>query len=293
MLLAPMLYTDASDAWRLRSRRKRMAIDVAGIAVETAIACIATFAWAFLPEGHLKSLSFALATTSWFLCLGLNLNPFMRFDGYYLLADATGMENLQARSFAFGRWKLRELLFNLGHLPPELTSRRRRNWLVIYAWAVWIYRLVLFTGIALLVYHFAFKLLGIALFLVEIIYFIAGPVWSEIKEWHKMRADIAARRRGSIVLGSTVAVFGMVCMPLSTTISVPAIIEDREVESKHARRPSYVVAAMVRQGERVTAGELMVELAAPDLEHEIKQTKLRQSLVRLRLDRRSTDLIDR
>ncbi|NJM56052.1 MAG: hypothetical protein HC841_09320, partial [Verrucomicrobiae bacterium] len=71
MVLVPMLYTDVSDAWRLSSRRQRFAIGAAGLVVEMAIAAMALFLWAFLPEGGAKSLAFALATTSIALSLGL------------------------------------------------------------------------------------------------------------------------------------------------------------------------------------------------------------------------------
>ena len=36
MVMVPVLYTDTTDAWRLRDRRARVAIDAAGVAVEFA-----------------------------------------------------------------------------------------------------------------------------------------------------------------------------------------------------------------------------------------------------------------
>ncbi len=292
MLLVPMLYTDVSDAWRLKSLRRRIAIDAAGIAVETGIACCATFVWVFLPEGTPKSLAFALATTSWFLCLGLNLNPFMRFDGYYILSDFTGIENLQPRSFDFGVWKLREMLFGLRFAPPEMVTARQRRWLVLYAWSVWLYRAVLFTGIAFFVYHLAFKLLGIALFLIEIIYFLAGPVWREVREWYKMRAIIAARRRSWIVFGICSIMLVLSFLPLSTSITIPAILEDRSIEMVHPRRAARVIDIHVRHGEQVRAGQLIVALTSPELDQDIQQTRLRLKLIEKRLERRSGDPLE-
>ena len=54
--------------------------------------------------------------------------------------------------------------------------RARRRGLILFAWATWIYRLVLFLGIAALVYHFFIKALGIFLFLVEIVVHRPSPV---------------------------------------------------------------------------------------------------------------------
>ncbi|MCH7943315.1 MAG: peptidase, partial [Proteobacteria bacterium] len=110
----PVLYTDTTDAWKLASKRARLAISAAGVTVELVIAAYATLAWSFLPPGPLQSAAFLAATTTWVLSLVINLNPFMRFDGYFLLTDALNVHNLQERSFALAKWRLREALFGFG-----------------------------------------------------------------------------------------------------------------------------------------------------------------------------------
>ena len=94
LVMFPVLYTDVTDAWRLKSRKQRLVIGGAGVTVELMLACLATFAWPFLAEGPAKSLAFSIATVGWVLSLAINLNPLMRFDGYYLFADALGVDNL-------------------------------------------------------------------------------------------------------------------------------------------------------------------------------------------------------
>ena len=91
MIMAPVLYTDVSDTWRLTARQ-RIVVDAAGVAVDFGVACVALFLWAFFPEGVLKSVCFVMATTGLVLSLGINLNPLMRFDGYHLLSDLLGIE---------------------------------------------------------------------------------------------------------------------------------------------------------------------------------------------------------
>ena len=292
MVLVPMLYTDATDAWRLQSRKQRVAIDSAGMVVETVVACIATFLWSFLPEGPMKGLAFAMATTSWVLSLGLNLNPLMRFDGYYILSDAAGIENLQSRAFAIGRWRLRELLFALGHSPPEELPVLTRRWLALYAWAVWIYRFFLFTAIAIVVYGIGFKLLGIVLFLLEIIYFVAGPIWHEMREWNRMRALIINRRRGLWLAGGAVTVIVACLIPWSTKVLVPSVMDARDVAQVYPRRAAYVVEAIAKQGEMLGAGANIARLASPEIEQEIRQTALKIEHITWRLGRRGGNALD-
>ena len=118
MVMVPVLYSDVSDSYRLSSKRKRVAIAAAGVVAELGLAAVATVLWAFLPDGPLRSMAFVVATSSWIMSLTVNLNPLMRFDGYYLLADGLGLPNLQDRACAFGQWKLRQLLFGAGSPQP-------------------------------------------------------------------------------------------------------------------------------------------------------------------------------
>lgn len=293
MVMVPMLYTDVSDAWKLSSRRQRLLIDAAGILVEVCIACIALLAWVLLAEGPVKSLAAMLATTSVLLSLGLNLNPLMRFDGYYILSDAIGVENLQGRSFALGRWKLRDWLFGLGVAAPERFSRRKTAVLIAYAWVVWLYRLVLFTGIALLVYQMSFKLLGIALFVVEIVFFIALPLWREAREWWAMRSAILKTKRTLMSAALASCVIAAACVPWSTRIDIPAVLEDGELAQLYPKRAAFVVESGAMRGATVARGALIATLVSPELEQEITLTALKIKQTRRRLERRPGDQEER
>ncbi len=293
MLLAPMLYTDVTDAWRLTSRRKRVAVASAGIIVELGLACLATLSWALLADGPLRSIALVVATTSWLLSVAMNLNPLMRFDGYYILADALGLENLLDRSFALGRWKMREVLFGLGDPQPEQVSDRHRRLMIGYAWAVWLYRLILFTGIALLVYHLFFKVLGIILFLVEIIYFILWPVWSECAEWLKRRQQIVASQRSLISMAVATALLLAFFVPWSARVEVPAVLEYETLNRIYPVRPAQVVEVHATQGAKVAKGDKLVELMSHEIESEIRHTKINLSLVETRRARFTADTVDR
>ena len=289
LVMFPVLYTDVTDAWRLRSRRERLLIGAAGILVELAVACLATFLWAFLPEGILKSLAFSIATVGWILSLAINLNPLMRFDGYYLFADALGVDNLQSRAFAFGRWRMREILFGLKAPPPERMELKTARILTFYAWSIWFYRLTVFTGIAILVYHMAFKVLGIVLFLVEIIYFIARPIAGELLSWWKYGAAIFATRRSKITAAVFAALVIAAVVPWSTHINVPAVLEAAEITRVYPQRAGLIEELHIEAGDEVKAGDILARLTSPEVEHQIVVTERKLALVKMRLARRPAD----
>jgi len=139
LVMWPVLFTDVNETWRLPDRRDRLAVGVAGIAVELAIAAWSTVLWVLLPDGPLRQMTFLLAAITWLTSLTINLSPFMRFDGYFLLMDAVNIPNLHTRAFNMARWWVRETLFGLNEEPPEAFSPGRRRFLIIFAFAVWIY----------------------------------------------------------------------------------------------------------------------------------------------------------
>ena len=266
MVLYPVLYTDTTDAYRLTGRADRLAIGAAGIRVELALALIATFLWSFLPDGPIRAAVFLVATVTWVTTLAINLNPFMRFDGYYLLADAWGMPNLQPRAFALARWHLREALFGLGEAAPEPLEAAQRRRLIAYAYATWVYRFFLFIGIALLVYHLFFKALGLLLFAVEILWFILVPIWSEVKEWWRRRE--ALRLTPNLIV-SLLALGGLIVLlawPWNGRITAPAVWTAESRAPLVTAAAGQVRALNLESGRAVEAGAVLLELELPDLD---------------------------
>ena len=75
----------------------------------------------------------------------------------------------------------------------------------MFAWATWIYRLVLFLSIAFLVYHLFFKALGVIMLFVELGWFIVRPIAGELALWWRRRAELRwcrASRRSAVLLAA-------------------------------------------------------------------------------------------
>ena len=212
-----------------------------------------------------RQIAFLLSTTTWISTVAINASPFMRFDGYFLLSDWLGLPNLHSRAFALARWDLRERLFALGEPVPEHFSPRLRRGLIVFSWAVWIYRLVLFLGIAALVYHFFVKAVGILLFAVEIGWFVALPFVHEFKAWRKrwpaLRASRRARTSGVLAALAVILCF----VPWPSRVLTSGLIEPRDQFALYAPRHAVLEALPVKEGARVAKGAPLLRLASPDL----------------------------
>lgn len=290
MVLTPMLYTEASDAWRLSSRWQRFAIGAAGICVELSLAAVALFLWAFLPDGPLRSATYFVAATAWIISLAVNLSPFMRFDGYHMLGDALGMHSLGARSNALANWKLRQLLFLPLEPKPEFLPRSLERFLILFAYGTWIYRLLLFAGIAWLVYTMLPKAVGLPLAVVEVVFFILLPIIRELKEWHAMGiAKLLGSRRGMLSLGALATVLFLAALPLGQSISVPAVLLPELESSIYPPEAAQIISLHAKPGVAVRKGEVLVRLLVPELGQLQRLSMLRLAIVDERLKRLAAD----
>ena len=266
LVMWPVAYTDTNEVWKLPKRGERLADAAAGIVTELTIAAWAAFLWALLPEGLPKSIAFMLTTTVWIASLAINSSPFMRFDGYFLLSDWLDTPNLHARSFALARWDLRERLFKLNEPIPEVFPARRTRLLILFAWATWIYRLVLFLGIATLVYHFFIKAVGILLFIVEIGWFVLLPFWSEFKEW-KMRWPALRNNRRAWRSAIYAALFLMIfILPWPTRVSSSGILKPAEIFPIYAPAGAQIAQQPPANGARMEQGATVFQLASAEMQ---------------------------
>jgi len=262
LVMWPMAYTDTGESWKLEGSRRRLAIASAGVMAELVLAAWCTLLWSFAPEGNFKNALFFLGTTAWVLTVAVNASPFMRFDGYFIVADALDYPGLHERA---GRWAkrwVRRTLLGMEDPLPDAVSPRFARFLTGFAFATWLYRLTLFVGIAVVVYHAFFKALGLILFLVEIVTFVVKPMLNEVRVWSMRRAEIRwpILRRWLVLVGLLALVL---LVPWSASITADGIVEagfEQPVFTPYAARMERVGVA---DGTTVKAGQMLFELTAP------------------------------
>lgn len=95
----PVLYTDVTEIWRL-NRKKRCVVNVAGVYFQCYLLVILLSL--FYLTGHDMVRYLILIINLGFL---MTLNPFFKFDGYWIASDLLGVPNLRTRSLELvGYW---------------------------------------------------------------------------------------------------------------------------------------------------------------------------------------------
>ncbi len=272
MVLMPIPFSDVTDAWQLPDRKRRLLIALAGILSELVLAGVALFFWGISPSGVWRDLCFIVSSVTLASTLLVNLNPAMRFDGYYILADIWGIDNLQPRAFALSKWALRKALLGLDLPPPEEgVSRRRLIGLMFYAVYAWIYRIGLYFGIALLVYAKFTKVVGVALFFAEIGFFFVRPVVNETATLIGYRRHLRFNLRLLATLLALAALLAWLALPLPRWVGAPAIAVPQASQTLYAAHAGRVVEMTAERGDPVEKGRALLRIESIELESAFRQ----------------------
>ena len=273
IVLYPIFYTEATGAWRLTDRRARMAIGLAGVRFEIYLAAFAMIAWHFVMPGLPQMMCFTIVAISLLGSLLINLNPLMRFDGYYVLSDYLNIENLHAVALDYARYHLRGFVLGLNDVKPHDYPNDTARTLTIFGYAIIIYRFFLFLGIAVLVYAVFLKPLGLIAMILELAWFIAMPVWKELKIWWERRDEFMSNKRFYVSGGFVLIGLALLILPIGSTYQYPAVMHARDYQVAYAPVPAQIKEIKIKNGQVVSEGDLLIALSAQLLDKDLRQAE--------------------
>ena len=290
ILLWPVLYTETSAAWRIPDRSKRLRIAVAGVASELVLAVLALLAWPFLDAGWLRDTMQFAASSLVVLSLAINANPLMRFDGYFVLCDLTGMENLQPRSLALLGWAFRRLMAGTPEPSPEPgLSPRTHAAVMTFGAALGLYRISLYSGIAYGLTAMVFPALGMVLAALVVVCFLAWPASRESVRWFRIAAKRLGPVFGALRVGAVLALLALpLVVPWRTSLMLPVVLRLGEAHAVFTPEPGVVARLLVADGQHVTLGQALIEMASPDLAHKLEADRLKAGRLAVLLDQHMT-----
>lgn len=125
----PVLYTDVSEAWKLR-RHQRALIDIGGVYFQSVFQLL--MLCLYFTNGSAMLMYFILFND---LIMFRTMNPFLRMDGYWLVADLFGIFNLRQQSTKVIKHYVRKLFGSeqLGQTPLQNLKPGARVALAIYS----------------------------------------------------------------------------------------------------------------------------------------------------------------
>lgn len=275
VLLAPMAYVDVTSTWAFRSRWKRMHVAAAGILVELTIAAFAALLWTQATDSFTKHLLYNIVISASLTTLIFNINPLMRFDGYFILEDLLDLPNLGTTSQKWMQAKLSRFLYGEHRSVPLPAGLQ--GWVIrIYALLSAAWRLTvsgsLLAGAAVM-FHGA----GLALAVGAIALWYVKPAI----EWlwslgQRFRRDRWSAVRAVILGTATAAVLGALIFVLPSPFQrqAPGVVDYADLEIVRVSSPGFVQEIHVISGQIVEAGTPLVTLRNEDLTAKVTDLEL-------------------
>ncbi len=314
LVFAPCLYCDVSDAWRLPSKWRRIAVSAAGIVVEIVLAAVATIVWWYAQPGIVQLIALNVMIICSVNTLLVNGNPLLRYDGYYVLSDLVEVPNLWIRSrealrryatnWLFASRGVGSTVLAAGPVPDDpLVPARQRPWLAMYAIASKTYLLLVFVGIiwGLVKYLHPYHLENLAYIagLIVLGSALVAPITraSEIARNPIRRAELRKGRFALVATISLAAIVGVLALPVNYHVKAPVVLMPADAARVSATIDGTLANTLpagrhVKRGQ--TIGQLTnskTQLELEELEGELRLRELRvEHLERLRgLDREAND----
>jgi len=193
-----VFYCDVTDAWMFTKRHQRLVTHGAGLLMNLFLGSLAVFV---IPLSG--DLSWLRATAALVFAISgvrslVNLNPLIKLDGYFLLSDALGIENLRSKAFRRLFIFVRHGLYRLGLLrepPPVRTERpnRRERWVMLpYAFLSLSYVALMLSYLGYRVGELLVEYVGLWGWVLSFTFalaFLFIPLWSGWKDSQRPRRD--------------------------------------------------------------------------------------------------------
>ena len=239
LLFFPRPYCDTTAAWQLADRGQRMAISLAGIISEAAVAVLACYVWYFSKPGIVNSIAFYLIAVSLASSLLFNGNPLLKFDGYFVLSDWLRMPNLQGKSLQYLRYLLLNQVLGIDSIRIGVHSPKERGILLTYGILSFLYRVLIVSGIVAAIYYQFDKSIGLLLGAMAFGIFIVRPIVTASINLTKRRSEMHPRTRGLLISGSIlILAFFLLTRPWSDYSVFPCYLDSAKVtaESPYRRK---------------------------------------------------------
>ena len=284
MIFTPVPYVDATSSWSFRSRWRRVLVGLAGMIVELFFAAILTFIWANTGQGTLHSLAYNMMFVASVSTVVFNINPLLRFDGYYILGDLLEIPNLSQRATQMLKFLSERWLFGLKKVTSPARTRRETFWLTLYGIGSGIYRVIVFGGILLVVADHFF-LIGIVMAAACFISWITVPVFKFIT-YLASSPKLDRQRPRAIAVSAVIALLllGLLqFVPFPSHFRAPGVLQARQWTQVVNEAAGEVAELVAPPGQPVRAGDPLVRFRSRELELEVAQARSAQAEVESRL----------
>jgi putative peptide zinc metalloprotease protein len=275
LLFTPLPYADLSSAWGFADKYKRSAVGAAGMYADLFSGSVATLVWAYSPPGFVNEVALNIMFVTAVYTFLFNINPLMRFDGYYILSDLVEIPNLHSAAQGQFRATFRRLAYKEPFAPDQKVSARRRSFLLGFFAVSNVYRLMIMIGIVIFIgdQYFGLGLIVGAALLYTAIFSPVIKAMKPLANPHFTRKNRKPLARMGLVGVLILGVLIFVPMPDHRRLS--GVIEAQEAPLVIAPVSGFLEPGIPAQGQMITRGQVIARLDTRELDLQSTALKAR------------------
>lgn len=290
MVLTPAMYCDTSDSWILPNKWHRIAIGAAGMWLEVVMAAACTFIWWYTNPGWLHYLALNVMFLSSVATIVFNINPLLRYDGYYMLSDYLEIPNLSQKANQALVDRLR--VWCLGMEPTTAGRLPEKQQLAFAIYGVcsffyrWLVMLMIFLFLSKVFAPYGLEIIGYVAIAMSLAGSVAVPLYKMIKFFlypGRLR-QVNRVRLSASTLAVVFAAAAFCFLPISHHVHCDFVIRPADAEQVFVGWPGTLSEIAVSHGEHVKAGQLIARLRDPDLEMMLEEVQSELERQRLLLE---------
>ena len=271
LLLIPMPFVDVTSSWRFPSKWQRILTAAAGMLSEIFLAAIACMIWVSSGPGPLQYHAGNVIITATLLTLLFNINPLMRFDGYYMLSDWLEIPNLSTHGRQWLKGASKRLFF--GDKPSPVKETGFRSF-VVKAYGVlamlWFFSIAIGLSIGASSMMEGF---GLLVAMIGLLMWVGIPAW-KLAQYVMHGTDTEKPNRkwfatASAITAACLIGFLFLC-PAPSVVSAPVVVDFDPLSIVRAKAAGFVEKIHVADGQQVNKGDVLMTLDNPELKLELK-----------------------
>ncbi|MCL2348853.1 MAG: hypothetical protein FWC50_11420 [Planctomycetaceae bacterium] len=292
LVLTPCLYVNVSDSWMLPSKWKRAMIGAAGVYIECLMASICTFLWWFSQPGLFNYLCLNVMFISSVSTIVFNINPLLRYDGYYILSDILEIPNLRQKATKILSKKSMEWFLGMEQPDDPFLPKRNQMLFAVYTIAAVCYRWVVMASILFFLYKvfepIGLKIIGQLIAAMSLYGLVVMPVVQMVKFfWVPGRIYKVKRLRVFLSLSVVAAVIGFILFfPLPYCVFNPmtVMLQRGAAQIYIPAKGGTLIGIHVAPGQTVPANKALATLENKELELELKSVEWKENIARQELE---------
>lgn len=282
----PCGYVDASDAYMMKHKRHKIYTTLAGVFTEFIIASLSVYAWLYLSPGLLKNIAFNIMFVASINTIFFNMNPLMKFDGYYVISDLLEIPNLRTKSITYCSYRLQQFLFGIRNTFQErlFDAHTDGQFFLIYAVSAFLYMGFIIYSLsqifARVLAPYGLGEFGLGLGVFAQISFIGFPIAKLLTDAynpeaapHIIKVASTKRRLTTIGLSLLTIILIIAFLPSRYNIDRQGIVRYAESEIIATKTGGLVDEIVVKTGDWIEAGSIVARLSNPSLKAELAITQ--------------------